>query len=75
MENGIPCDFIGKMKFKLKLVEDLESDEIQEIIMNDGRVMKQIGKNSPKQVIVVPKKILMLYYKVQNKNKNNIIKL
>ncbi len=53
-----PVSFNGKMRFKLALPADLTVAEIQEIILKDLRVLDQLAGNTPKKVIIVPKKIV-----------------
>ncbi|MBH2025068.1 MAG: leucine--tRNA ligase [Flavobacteriales bacterium] len=53
-----PVSFNGKMRFKLALPADLTGAEIQEIILKDLRVLDQLAGNTPKKVIIVPKKIV-----------------
>ncbi len=53
-----PVSFNGKMRFKLALPADLSVEEIQEIILKDLRVLDQLAGNTPKKVIIVPKKIV-----------------
>ena len=36
----------------------LSKDEIQEIVMNDERSIKQLGDRKPKNIIIVPGKII-----------------
>ena len=53
-----PVSFNGKMKFKLTLAADLDAKQIEEIALKDERVIKQLEGNSPKKIIIVPKKII-----------------
>lgn len=53
-----PVSFNGKMKFKMKLSAELSPQEIEKIALADERVKAQLGENSPKKIIVVPKKII-----------------
>ena len=53
-----PVSFNGKMKFLLELPLSLSKDEIQEIVMNDERTIKQLGVRTPKNIIIVPGKII-----------------
>ncbi len=53
-----PVSFNGKMKFKMKLPAELSPQEIEKIALADDRVKAQLGENSPKKIIVVPKKII-----------------
>ncbi|MDO5615032.1 MAG: leucine--tRNA ligase [Cruoricaptor ignavus] len=53
-----PVSFNGKMKFKIKLSAELGAKEIEEIILQDERVKNHLNGNSPKKMIVVPKKII-----------------
>ena len=53
-----PVSFNGKMKFLLELPLSLSKEEIQEIVMNDERTIKQLGDRTPKNIIIVPGKII-----------------
>lgn len=53
-----PVSFNGKMRFKLALPADLSVGEIEENVMKDLRVLDQLAGNTPKKVIIVPKKIV-----------------
>lgn len=53
-----PVSFNGKMRFKMSLAADLSVGEIEEIVMKDLRVLDQLAGNTPKKVIIVPKKIV-----------------
>ncbi|WP_313095456.1 leucine--tRNA ligase [Empedobacter sp.] len=53
-----PVSFNGKMKFLLELPLSLSKEEIQEIVMNDERTIKQLGDRTPKNIIIVPRKII-----------------
>ena len=53
-----PVSFNGKMRFKIALPADLDTGTIEQIALADERVLNQLDGNSPKKVIVVPKKII-----------------
>lgn len=53
-----PVSFNGKMRFKLALSSDLTVEEIQKRVLSEDRVIKILEGNSPKKVIIVPKKII-----------------
>lgn len=53
-----PVSFNGKMKFLLELPLTLSKEEIQEIVMKDERTIKQLGDRTPKNIIIVPGKII-----------------
>ncbi len=55
-----PISFNGKMKFTLELSLDLTKDELEKIVMEDERTIKQLDGRAPKKVIVVPGKIINL---------------
>lgn len=57
-EIDYPVSFNGKMRFKLSLPAALEVKQIEEAILKDERTVKQLEGNSPKKVIIVPKKII-----------------
>lgn len=51
-----PVSFNGKMRFKMALAAELDAKQIEEIAMKDERVLNQLAGNSPKKIIIVPKK-------------------
>jgi|26BtaG_2_1085354.scaffolds.fasta_scaffold00032_54 leucyl-tRNA synthetase len=53
-----PVSFNGKMRFKMELPMDLTKEQIQEIVMSDARTQKQLDGRTPKNVIIVPGKII-----------------
>ena len=55
-----PVSFNGKMRFTLNLRLDLTKEQIQEIVMNDERTIKQLEGRTPNKVIIVPGKIINL---------------
>lgn len=57
-EIDYPVSFNGKMKFKIELPATLNAIEIEAIILKDDRVLKILEQNTPKKVIIVPKKII-----------------
>lgn len=59
-EKEYPVSFNGKMRFTITLPLDLTKDQIEEIIMNDERTIKQLEGRTPNKVIIVPGKIINL---------------
>ncbi|KEY17735.1 leucine--tRNA ligase [Kaistella antarctica] len=57
-EIDYPVSFNGKMRFKLSLSASLSIPEIQEIVLAEERTREQLQGNIPKNVIIVPKKII-----------------
>ena len=55
-----PVSFNGKMRFKIELPLDLTAAQIEEIIMQDERTQAQLQGRTPKNVIIVPGKIINL---------------
>lgn len=53
-----PVSFNGKMRFKLELPMDLTKEQIQEAVMADPRTQKQLDGKTPKNVIIVPGKVI-----------------
>jgi leucyl-tRNA synthetase len=53
-----PVSFNGKMRFTLDLPLDLNKDQIEEAVMNHEDSQKWLDGNTPKKVIIVPKKIV-----------------
>lgn len=59
-EKEYPVSFNGKMRFTIKLPLDLTKEQIQEIVMADERTIAQLAGNTPKNIIIVPGKIINL---------------
>jgi leucyl-tRNA synthetase len=59
-EKEYPISFNGKMRFTMKLPLDLTKEQIQEIVMADERTITQLAGNTPKNIIIVPGKIINL---------------
>ncbi|MEC4004070.1 class I tRNA ligase family protein [Flavobacterium sp. SUN052] len=59
-EKEYPVSFNGKMRFTIKLPLNLTKEQIQEIIMADQRTINQLAGTTPKNVIIVPGKIINL---------------
>ena len=59
-EKEYPVSFNGKMRFTIKLPLNLTKEQIQEIIMADERTTTQLAGNTPKNIIIVPGKIINL---------------
>ena len=59
-EKEYPVSFNGKMRFTIKLPLNLTKEQIQEIIMADERTINQLAGNKPKNIIIVPGKIINL---------------
>lgn len=57
-----PVSFNGKMRFKMPLSADLSKEEIEKIALEEERVRQQLGENTVKKIIVVPKKIINIVY-------------
>lgn len=55
-----PVSFNGKMRFLLELPLSLTKEEILEIVMQDERTIKQLEGRTPKNVVIVPGKIINL---------------
>lgn len=55
-----PVSFNGKTKFFIELPLDLTKEQIQEIILNDERTIKQMDGRAATKVIIVPGKIINL---------------
>lgn len=53
-----PVSFNGKMRFKISLGTDLDTEQIETEVMKDERTIQQLGGNSPKKVIIVRNKIV-----------------
>tara|TARA_R110000868_G_scaffold1877_2_gene14881 strand:+ start:97 stop:3120 length:3024 start_codon:yes stop_codon:yes gene_type:complete len=59
-EKEYPVSFNGKMRFTIVLPLDLTKEQIEEIVMNDQRTIKQLEGRTPNKVIIVPGKIINL---------------
>ena len=59
-EKEYPVSFNGKMRFTLNLPLDLTKEQIQEIVLADERTIAQLAGNTPKNIIIVPGKIINL---------------
>lgn len=59
-EKEYPVSFNGKMRFTMKLPLDLTKEQIQEIVLADERTIAQLAGNTPKNIIIVPGKIINL---------------
>ncbi len=57
-EKEYPVSFNGKMRFTIKLPLDLSKEKIQEIVLADERTIAQLAGNTPKNIIIVPGKII-----------------
>lgn len=53
-----PVSFNGKMKFKLSFSAEMQPTQIEELVMQEEKVISQLGGNTPKKIIIVPKKII-----------------
>ncbi|WP_299527659.1 class I tRNA ligase family protein [uncultured Lutibacter sp.] len=53
-----PISFNGKMRFKLEFPMDMGKDEIEKAVMAHEKTQAQLDGRTPKQVIVVPGKIV-----------------
>ncbi len=55
-----PVSFNGKMRFTMELPLDLTKEQIEEIVMQDERTLRQLEGRTPNKVIIVPGKIINL---------------
>ncbi|WP_116790493.1 leucine--tRNA ligase [Flavobacterium psychrotrophum] len=55
-----PVSFNGKMRFKIELSLDLTKEQIEAAVMADERTIQQLNGQQPKNVIIVPGKIINL---------------
>ena len=56
--HSYPVSFNGKMRFKLNLPLDIESSEVEKIIMEHADSAKWLEGKTPKKIIYVKKKII-----------------
>jgi len=55
-----PVSFNGKMRFTMELPLNLSAAEIEAIVMQDERTIKQLEGRTPNKVVIVPGKIINL---------------
>jgi leucyl-tRNA synthetase len=55
-----PVSFNGKMRFKIELPLDLTKEQIEAAVMADERTIQQLNGQKPKNVVIVPGKIINL---------------
>ena len=53
-----PISFNGKLRFNLEIELDLPINEIEKIVLNDKRTIKQLNNKSIKKIIIIPGKIV-----------------
>jgi leucyl-tRNA synthetase len=53
-----PVSINGKVRVKLDLDASLNSSEIEELVLQEEQVLKYLGGQTPKKVIVVPGRIV-----------------
>ncbi len=53
-----PVSFNGKTRFSIELPVTMSKEEIIKIVLEDERSLKWLGKTTPKNIIVVPKRIV-----------------
>jgi leucyl-tRNA synthetase len=60
VENEIeyPVSFNGKMRFKLNFSADLSAQQIEELVLKNEKVLQNLDGNSPKRIIIVPRKVI-----------------
>ncbi len=53
-----PISFNGKLRFNIEIELDLSIKEIEKIVLNDKRTIKQLNNKSIKKIIIIPGKIV-----------------
>ena len=53
-----PVSFNGKTRFTVSLLAEMTKDEIQEAVMKHEKTAHYLGGESPKKIIIVPKRIV-----------------
>ena len=53
-----PVSFNGKLRFLLELPTSMDKKEIEQAVLTNSQTTKYLAGNTPKKVIVVPKKIV-----------------
>jgi leucyl-tRNA synthetase len=59
-----PVSFNGKMRFNIQLPVSLNKYEIIKIVLEDERTKKWLGTAQPSNIIVVPKRIVNIVFKI-----------
>ena len=57
-EKNYPVSFNGKTKFTINLSLDLDTNEIEKIVLSNEKTISILNNNKPKKVIIVPGKII-----------------
>ena len=57
-EKNYPVSLNGKTKFTIKLSLDLDTNEIEKIVLSNEKTISILKNNKPKKVIIVPGKII-----------------
>lgn len=57
-EINYPVSVNGKMKFKISLSAQLSAKEVEDLVLQNEKMKEILGDNTPKKIIVVPKKIV-----------------
>ncbi len=61
-EINYPVSFNGKMRFTLPFSADLAPQQVEQLVMKEEKVLDILAGNSPKKIIVVPKKIINIVF-------------
>tara|TARA_E500000331_G_scaffold358397_1_gene424898 strand:- start:14263 stop:17031 length:2769 start_codon:yes stop_codon:yes gene_type:complete len=61
-EVNYPVSFNGKMRFKITLPADIPKDEVEAEVMKHEKTAHYLEGNSPKKIIVVPKRIINIVF-------------
>jgi leucyl-tRNA synthetase len=57
-----PVSFNGKTRFNIELPVTMSREEIIKIVLEDERSLKWLGALKPKNIIVVPKRIVNIVF-------------
>ena len=57
-----PVSFNGKTRFNIELPVTMSKEEIVKIVLEDKRSLKWLGESKPKNIIVVPKRIVNIVF-------------
>jgi len=54
----LPIQVNGKLRDKIEIIHDLSKSEIEKIVLERHAILRILDGNTPKKIIVVPRKII-----------------
>ena len=57
-----PISFNGKKRFTLEISAKISKEDVEGIVLKHPKTAEYLKQNSPKKVIVVPKKIVNIVF-------------